>query len=96
MRADEALRATVLTGLNGDPALRWIEHRDITTRSKMVVYQRQGWPHGEALQKARREFDGLWRDPDPKTVVASAAALVSEAGGARTIADALSRAVAAP
>ena len=32
--------------------LRWIENRDVKTRTKMMELQREGWPAGEALAEA--------------------------------------------
>jgi len=58
--ADKALRLTTALDLPERAALSWMYARDVQTRSSMISYMRQGWPQGEALNKACREHSQEW------------------------------------
>ena len=58
--ADRVLRTTFNLSLNDGDGLRWMQARDVETRSTMVGLMRQGWPQGEALIEAQKEHTIEW------------------------------------
>ena len=57
---DECLRKA--TELQCDPGMQlsWLEERDLLTRGKMIALMRQGYPQGEALERALLDTAVQW------------------------------------
>ena len=69
--ADEVMHMAIQLGLPDAQRLSWLRARDEQARADVARYVCDGWPGGEALQKAREDQSHYWRMGDAVAAMTS-------------------------